>query len=131
MRLPNKFSRANAAGYNPLQKFTVVAEGFRFAVENDRSVTRKIVISSLVILASLYFRRWLDLLLIIVVTGQALAAELFNTAIETLCDYVQPGPDEKIKAVKDVASAATGVSTLVWALVLIYEYFEILLKFWR
>ena len=129
--MPNKFSNTGQAGYNPLQKFTVVAQGFKFAVANDSSVARKIIISGLVIVASTYFRRWLDLLLIIVVTGQALAAELFNTAIETLCDYLQPDQDEKIKAIKDIASAATGVSTFVWAVVLLYEYCEILLTLWH
>ena len=34
------------------------------------------------------------------------AAELFNTAIEKLCDVVHPDYSEKIKAIKDLAAGA-------------------------
>ena len=32
------------------------------------------------------------------------AAECFNTAIERLCDFLTESPDEKIKAIKDIAA---------------------------
>ena len=47
-----------------------------------------------------------------------LAAELFNTAIEALCDFVETRHDEKIRIIKDIAAAATGVAILAWWIVL-------------
>jgi diacylglycerol kinase len=44
-------------------------------------------------------------------TGVVLAAELYNTAIEALCDFVENRHDEKIRIIKDIA-AATGVAVL-------------------
>jgi diacylglycerol kinase (ATP) len=50
-----------------------------------------------------------------------LAAEMMNTAIEALCDFVEPRHDERIKVVKDVAAAAVGVAILAWIIVLAVE----------
>lgn len=50
-------------------------------------------------------------------TGVVLAAELYNTAIEALCDFVENRHDEKIRIIKDIA-AATGVAVLACWIVL-------------
>jgi len=52
---------------------------------------------------------WLWITLAIVLVW---AAELMNTAIEKLCDVVQPDYSEKIKIIKDLAAAAVLVCTL-------------------
>lgn len=46
---------------------------------------------------------WLWMVVAIVLV---FAAELFNTAIEKLCDVVHPDYSEKIKAIKDLAAGA-------------------------
>jgi len=44
--------------------------------------------------------------IVIMMIALVLAAELFNTALEIICDYVQPEYHEAIKKVKDVSAAA-------------------------
>lgn len=61
---------------------------------------------------------WLDMALIILATGVALTAELFNTAVEALCDFVEARHNEKIRMIKDIAAAAAGVAILAWAVVI-------------
>jgi diacylglycerol kinase (ATP) len=100
--------------------------GFSHAVRTDFSVTYKIPVSVAVIAASIVFSRWVDVVLVLVVTGQALAAELFNTALEDLCDLVQPRRSTRIGRIKDVASAAAGISILLWFGVIIYEFVGLL-----
>ena len=46
---------------------------------------------------------WLWMVVAIVLV---FAAELFNTAIEKLCDVVHPDYSEKIKVIKDLAAGA-------------------------
>ncbi len=41
-----------------------------------------------------------------------LVVELLNTAIEKLSDRVRRGPDPAIKCIKDMSSAAVGLSLL-------------------
>ncbi|KHK01681.1 hypothetical protein NY78_2981 [Desulfovibrio sp. TomC] len=47
-----------------------------------------------------------------------LIAEMFNSAIEALCDFIETHENEKIKVIKDISAAATGISILLWVVVL-------------
>ncbi len=44
-------------------------------------------------------------------------AELFNTALETLCDIVRPELSDKVKRVKDIAAAAVLLSAVAAAII--------------
>ncbi len=50
-----------------------------------------------------------------------LVAEIFNSAIEALCDFVETRHNEKIKVIKDIAAAAVGIAIFVWVIVLAVE----------
>jgi len=56
---------------------------------------------------------------LLVVSILILALEAMNTAIERLCDLVQPEFDPKIKAIKDVAAAAILIAVLLYAALLL------------
>ena len=47
-----------------------------------------------------------------------LAVETLNTAVEMLCDFVQPQRDPKIGKIKDVAAGATAVTEIGAAIML-------------
>lgn len=85
----------------------------------------KAVLSVLVLGLALWLRAWVDAAVILLATGVVLAAELFNTAIEALCDFVETRHNDKIGIIKDVAAAATGVAILAWAIVLAVELMEL------
>lgn len=53
-----------------------------------------------------------EIALLILVGTLILAVETLNTAVEMLCDRVEPGPDPKIGKIKDVAAGATGVTEI-------------------
>ena len=78
-------------------------------------------LSALLFAAAFALQAWIDLLLILVVTALVLVAEILNSAIEALCDFVETRHNEKIKVIKDIAAAAVGISILVWFVVLIVE----------
>lgn len=48
----------------------------------------------------------LDSVLILMVSSGVLAAEIFNTAIEKICDIIQPEFDVRIGLIKDIAAGA-------------------------
>ena len=120
-----------AGGYHPWRKVRHAVNGLLHAMRHDFSVAYKIPVSVIVIVASLVFSRWVDLILVVVVTAQALAAELFNSALERLCDFVENRYDPRIGAIKDIAAAAAGVTILVWAAVVVYEYISFFLLLLR
>ena len=92
----------------------------------DFSVAWKLAFSMVVLAAALVARDWVDSLLIIVVTALVLVAEIMNSAIEALCDFVETRHNEKIAIIKDIAAAGVGVAMLAWLLVLGFEVAEML-----
>lgn len=103
----------------------VFFSGLKFAIWGDFSVAYKVVLSFIVLGISFWLREWFDFLLILIVTGHMLVTEIFNTAIEALCDYIQPERDQKIGVIKDMASAAAGISILIWVCTLLFEIWRI------
>jgi diacylglycerol kinase len=108
-------------GYHPLRKLKVIGSGLYVAVVTDFSVAYKIILSIPVLGAAFWFRQWVDINIIVLAMGLMLVSELFNSAIEVLCDFVEPKKNEQIRIIKDIAAAATGLSILVWAAIVIVE----------
>ena len=106
--------------YDPIRKLKVIVSGLHFAV-SDFSVAYKLVLSVPVFILSFIVQQWVDITLILLATGMMLVSELFNSAIEILCDFVQPQEDRRIGMIKDIAAAAAGISIFVWAATLILE----------
>jgi diacylglycerol kinase (ATP) len=109
-----------------LRKLHTIGSGLRYAVIYDFSVAWKLVFSLCVLVAALFARAWVDSLLIVVVTALVLVAEIMNSAIEALCDFVETRHNEKIGIIKDIAAAGVGIAMFAWLLVLGFEVEEML-----
>lgn len=122
----NKFLGTGEPGYHPLKKLRTIYSGLRYAVVYDFSVAWKLAFSMLVLAAAMVARDWIDAVLIIVVTALVLFAEIMNSAIEALCDFVESRHNEKIGVIKDIAAAGVGIAMFAWLLVLGFEVEEML-----
>ena len=120
----NKFLGTGTQGYHPLRKMQTVYSGLRYAVLFDFSVTYKLLLSVVLLTAAFFLREWIDVILVMLVTGLVLVAEIFNSAIEALCDFVEESHNEKIKIIKDISAAAVGVTIAMWFVVLCVEVFQ-------
>lgn len=119
--MKNKFLETGERGYHPLRKFKIILAGIRFAIMYDFSVLYKIVISVVMLIPVVMFREWMDVSIIILATGVMIAGEMFNTAIEAMCDFMETRYDEKIGIIKDIAAAAAGITIFVWIIVIAIE----------
>jgi len=124
----HKFLGTGEPGYHPLRKIRTIFSGLRYAVVYDFSVAWKLLVSLLVLVTVLFARNWFDAMLIIVVTALVLVAEIMNSAIEALCDFIETRHNDKIGIIKDIAAASVGVAMLAWLLVLGFEIEEMLRK---
>ncbi|MDX1810460.1 MAG: diacylglycerol kinase [Gammaproteobacteria bacterium] len=94
-------------------RMTFALSGLQFAILSEKSIRFQLVVALLtiallgIIQPELYW--WAIIMLVIVLV---LFAELVNTALEILCDYVQPEYSDAIKKVKDVAAGAVFVLSL-------------------
>ena len=121
----HKFLGTGEPGYHPLRKIRTVFSGLRYAVLYDWSVTYKLILSAVVLVLAFVFRQWLDVLLILLATAFVIAAEIFNSAIEAICDFMETRENPKIKVIKDMAAAAVGIAMLVWMVIIGSELIEV------
>ena len=121
----NKFLNTGSPGYDPLRKIRIVFAGLRLAVRYDFSVAYKMVLSSVIIVTALILQQWFDFLVILLATGLVLTAELMNSAIEAVCDFIETRENDKIGAIKDIAAAAVGISIAVWVTVVIFDVVDL------
>lgn len=109
-------------------KFRIFLSGLKHAMQHDRSVALQMLLSLIVLGISFWLREWLDFVFILAITGYMLITEIFNSAIEAICDYIQPERDPRIGAIKDVAAAAVGISVFIWAGALLFEVARLVMR---
>ncbi|WP_049631159.1 diacylglycerol kinase [Cellvibrio sp. pealriver] len=121
----NKFLNTGQPGFHPLRKICIVIRGLKFAVLSDFSVAYKLVLSIVVLAACIAFRDWIDVAAVLIATAVMIIAEILNTAIEALCDFIEPEKNPRIGMIKDIAAAAVGISILLWLIVLVVESYAV------
>jgi diacylglycerol kinase (ATP) len=67
----------------------------------------------------------IDTILVLIVSFGVLSAEIFNTAIEKICDIIQPEFDKRIGFIKDISAGAvilTAVLSVVVGILVYWKY---------
>ena len=96
------FKKEHNAWIHGIAMLSVIAMGFYFSISNSE---------------------WIAVILCI---GIVLAAEAFNTAIEIICDYIQPDHDKRIEYIKDLAAGGvlfTAISAFCVGLIIFLPKF--------
>ena len=125
----NKFLGTGETGFHPFRKIKVVLSGLKYAVRYDFSVTYKLMLSVIVLSIFFFFRKWIDFLLLAAATAMMLQAELFNSAIEAVCDFITTEESRRVKVIKDISAAAAGICILLWGIILSIEAYQVLRLF--
>ncbi|MDY3030983.1 MAG: diacylglycerol kinase family protein, partial [Clostridia bacterium] len=88
-------------------------EGFMSALKTERNLRIDLVIADLVLIfAYAYKLSAAGYAVLIAVICAVMCAELFNTAMEYICDEVTEEYSEKIKFAKDISAAAVFVTAI-------------------
>lgn len=96
------------------RSFLFAIQGFRTALQTERNI--KVMLVGLVLAVAMGFILQIDLLswaIILLCCGVVIAAELLNTAVETVVDLVSPEYHPLAGRAKDISAGA------VWALCVI------------
>ncbi|MEO1050861.1 MAG: diacylglycerol kinase family protein [Bacteroidota bacterium] len=111
-------SRAMEAFKKRLASFRHAFRGVFHAARTEAHFRFHLLAALAVVIAGFYFQvsalEWLALLICI---GLVLSAELINSAMERLVDYVSPEQSEMAKRVKDLSAAAVLVLSIFSAIV--------------
>ena len=100
------------------KSFSYALRGFRFAVDNERNMRIHLATALLVMeFALLYRLERIEYMVLLLLFGLMLAAEMLNTAIEALVNLNTSGYDTLARIAKDVAAGAVFVLAVTSVLV--------------
>lgn len=113
---------------NLVRNFGYAWQGLLVAWNEELNFRIQVALAIAVCLLGVYLNiSRTELLFLIFMIGFVLTAELFNTALEELCDKFQPEHDPHIAKIKDLAAAAVLVSSLAAFIVGAYIFVPYLL----
>ena len=111
------------------RSFLFALQGFRTAVRTERNIKVMLGGGAFALVMGIILR--LDLVswaIILLCCGVVIAAELLNTAIETVVDLVSPEFHPLAGQAKDIAAAASWVLSLTAAVVGVIVYANALIR---
>lgn len=98
--------------------------GLWLLATTEHSIMSQLIISGIMCFVGFYFNlsstEWVFQILAI---GMVLTAEGLNTAIEKLCDYLQPNFDKKIGFIKDLSAGAVTFAAIAAMIIGAIIYF--------
>ena len=96
-----------------LKSFVFAFNGLKILFREEHNALIHLVATVIVITASIVFDlntyEWIAVIFSI---GFVLTAEIFNTAIENIADFLTTEKNEKIKKIKDLSAAAVFMSAI-------------------
>jgi diacylglycerol kinase len=114
----NGHNRKTSPARRFLDGFVNAGKGIRQAFIRETNIKVFVIIAALVVIAGIWMEiSAIEWSILVIVIGLNLVAELFNTALEVLCDKITTKVDTKICAVKDISAAAVLVFTITAAVV--------------
>lgn len=98
---------------NPLKSFKYAFMGLRILWRENNFRIHVLASLLVVFLAIILKVSQTDFIILILCISMVLVTEALNTAIEKICDFIQPNIDPKIAIIKDISAAAVVISTIV------------------
>lgn len=99
---------------NFINGFVFAFDGLKTLVHTERNFKFHLFAFVCITIAGLFFKinkeEWF---VVLIISSVILTAEALNSAIEKLCNYVQPEIHPSIKQVKDVSAAAVLISSFI------------------
>ena len=109
---------ANSGFIKRIKSFLYAYKGFLYALKTQANFQIQIIVLVISMAAGFYFNigtlEWLVLLLAI---GIVISAELFNTAIEKILDFISPEYNKQAGLMKDIAAGAVLFSSIMAAII--------------
>lgn len=113
-----------------INSFKYAISGIITSFRTERNMKIHILVMILVIIAGIVFKlSLLDWIILVIMFGLVISAELFNTAIETTIDMITKEKNEKAKIAKDVAAGAVLVLAIVSVIVGLIIFIPKILSF--
>ncbi|UWX61361.1 diacylglycerol kinase family protein [Chryseobacterium oranimense] len=110
----------------PIHKsFLNAFRGILLMLKTERNFQIEIAAFFINLILIFYFRLSVfDTVLVLLASAGVLSAEIFNTAIERICDIIQPDFDKRIGFIKDISAGAVLLMTIASIITGIMVYWK-------
>lgn len=99
-----------------IKSFGYAFAGLKVLFQHEHNSWIHAVAAICVIVAGFLFRiSYVEWIAVLIVIGMVFSAEIFNSSLERIADYIQPKRDERIRDIKDLGSAAVLVTAIIAA----------------
>lgn len=106
--------RRNKLSNSILESFSNAVNGVFEAFYQERNMRIHLLLAFFVILSTLFVSLTaIELIIVLILITLVFITELFNTAIEILCDKIENKEDIHIKMVKDIAAGSVLISAVL------------------
>jgi diacylglycerol kinase len=96
--------------------------GLRYTLRSQSSFRIQLFLIAIILLLNLIEFNLFNLIISLIFITIILSLELINTAIEKVCDFIQPAQDPRIKIIKDISAGAVFLSCIsfsIWGIILL------------
>lgn len=97
-----------------LKSFKYAASGLKFCFKTQQNFRVQLLAGTIAVMAGIFLQisrlQWIAILICI---SMVLTTELMNSAIEKICDHINPFYHPQIKNIKDMAAGASLVIALM------------------
>lgn len=101
-----------------IQAFGFAFSGLLAAFKTEAHLKIELLATVFIIACGFYFKiNKAEWLIVILCCGLVIASELFNTAIEKLCNLISPQQNPTVKFIKDVSAAAVLILSVMAVIV--------------
>jgi len=88
-------------------------DGIIYAIKSERNFQIHLILLTFTVIVGLFFSiTTIEWLVIITISSMVLFAELINTAIERMLDWLEPNHHDVVKIVKDLCAGAVLVCSI-------------------
>ena len=99
-----------------MKSFQYAFAGLKVLFKHEHNSWIHAVAAICVIVAGFLFRiSYVEWIAVLIVIGMVFAAEIFNSSLERIADFIQPEKDDRIRDIKDLGSAAVLVTAITAA----------------
>lgn len=114
-----------------INSFSFAIKGIRYAISSQHNILIHIILTIVAIILGFLLRiSNLEWILIVIVIGLVMSAEIFNTSIEEVVNFISPERNYKAGRIKDLAAGAVLISAIsafiVGAIIFLPKIFDLL-----
>ena len=115
-----------------IQSFKYAFNGIYLFIKNEVHAKIHVCIAIMAILLGLVVKiNYLEWIVLLLLIGFVISAEVINSAIENLADYVSPQKHQLIRKVKDLAAGAVLISAIIALIIGIIIFTPKILQLWH